>query len=928
MKTFFNNIFKSNLEKAIIRFHEIADSTGILESGITREPNPNERDELWTITRTFLKRIYSLDINEQMSDDDNREYNQLCHWSIVALHWNDLQLSDEAFSPDNGRFRRDTIALAICLYTRLSSRYKYFNKIKSEFIMPHAYGSILLWTLNNITNCNTDNFFGKYEPGTTKEALKDYHILFNKYGRYHVEDDDCDNKDLKTIWFEIYHRFSSDRKPYQFVLDYIWMGPGLPGGMGLLSEDRDMNKAFLQKMLAHNQFPDDWCSINDLAYVYIYFATTTDDDLAKSEEIQILSVLSSWSSGEKDEDKSARALSCYNNAMELFSIDQSYERFLCVLTNIYNYIDKIQKGDKVKINTMLNFILKDLSQVALADEVINANEFHLIEWIRKSWKIDAKLFNDDIYEIYENDKIDSKEEVIEEESARKEEKVRKDTSEFLTDYPGDLYCKNQRWDSVLGLEYKSSFQPFPNVFEDGEYKYEDLFRRFTHEEVNVIVEKIKCTGTLIYLPFVHRILSKKFDTRGLKIPFWFDPFIISGALNGAGGIFYFEQNGFYSNTYDAPGNWLEPTNISSIMHVDMIVHLDQEAGYNGYWNEYISGDEEIVTTLDIEYENPASGNGGEISLIQTNGTEYASTLPIVEAIWDHSWSSVVEASKETSIFVLPTNCEYFDSWDDLLTWARSKENSQNSKGISEEGIIVKEDNSDSFSSDELQVKSLVHIKSMLPFAELFKAEKNIEALDSIFEKSHNLWVENLNKIKGKVKYIMFCEAPPFDADGSISNYIYDRTGEAKGMYLKAPYKALKGVVDSYPSKSEMIDFLNKQGFLFLDVVPLSINYSPKRNTKKYKDFVKYFWNGTGIDLGFSEYTVQNRITEMKGKISKDLRVCFSLKSISMVVNSISNPNLKLGDKTIHISENLVGLNTAGQPSVTEIKKAFETKVIK
>ena len=67
---------------------------------------------------------------------------------------------------------------------------------------------------------------------------------------------------------------------------------------------------------------------------------------------------------------------------------------------------------------------------------------------------------------------------------------------------------------------------------------------------------------------------------------------------------------------------------------------------------------------------------------------------------------------------------------------------------------------------------------------------------------------------------------------------------------------------------------------------------------------------------------------MKGKISKDLRVCFSLKSISMVVNSISNPNLKLGDKTIHISENLVGLNTAGQPSVTEIKKAFETKVIK
>ncbi len=218
-------------------------------------------------------------------------------------------------------------------------------------------------------------------------------------------------------------------------------------------------------------------------------------------------------------------------------------------------------------------------------------------------------------------------------------------------------------------------------------------------------------------------------------------------------------------------------------------------------------------------------------------------------------------------------------------------------------------------------------KDMQGFAALFNAEKDVNALNSIFEKSHKLWRDNLNKIS-EVKYIMFCEAPPFDSEGAISNYIYDTKGEARGMYLKAPYKALKGEVDSYPSKEEMIDFLNEQGFLFLDVVPLSINFSPKRNTKKYKDFVKYFWNGAGTDLGFDEYTVQNRITEMKDKLSQDLRVCFSLKSISMVVNSLENPNLKVGAKTIKISENLVGLNTAGQPSVTEITKAFTHKVLK
>ena len=228
-----------------------------------------------------------------------------------------------------------------------------------------------------------------------------------------------------------------------------------------------------------------------------------------------------------------------------------------------------------------------------------------------------------------------------------------------------------------------------------------------------------------------------------------------------------------------------------------------------------------------------------------------------------------------------------------------------------------------------QVKSSVHIKSMLPFAELFKAEKNTEALDSIFEKSHNLWIENLNKIKGKVNYIMFCEAPPFDANGEVSNYIYDREGQAKGMYLKAPYKALKGVVDEYPSKAEMIDYLNSRGFLFIDLLPLSINFSPKRNTKKYEDFVKYFWKGSGTDLGFPEFIVQNRLNELQGKISPNVKVCFALRSVWKIINSLSDSSLKIGDYKMDISnETLVGLNTAGQPDVNLIIEAFNNKVIK
>ena len=101
-----------------LRFKQIAEKTGILDlEKLVIEPSYEERDELWDITRVFAERIYKLDIDQNADQD---EINELCHFTIVALHWNDILMQDERFSYDNGRFRRDTIALAVCLFTRIS----------------------------------------------------------------------------------------------------------------------------------------------------------------------------------------------------------------------------------------------------------------------------------------------------------------------------------------------------------------------------------------------------------------------------------------------------------------------------------------------------------------------------------------------------------------------------------------------------------------------------------------------------------------------------------------------------------------------------------------------------------------------------------------------------------------------------------------
>jgi hypothetical protein len=88
-----------NVKEAKYRFKEVADKTGILTNEVLLEPNKNERDELWEVVQVFAERLYELDIK---TDADQDEINELSHSAIIALHWNDLYISDDRFSYKNG----------------------------------------------------------------------------------------------------------------------------------------------------------------------------------------------------------------------------------------------------------------------------------------------------------------------------------------------------------------------------------------------------------------------------------------------------------------------------------------------------------------------------------------------------------------------------------------------------------------------------------------------------------------------------------------------------------------------------------------------------------------------------------------------------------------------------------------------------------
>jgi hypothetical protein len=310
------------------------------------------------------------------------------------------------------------------------------------------------------------------------------------------------------------------------------------------------------------------------------------------------------------------------------------------------------QGNLEKVNSQCTNFLKDLVKIAKANDEINQEEINIIENIKSYLSIDVKLFDEM--------NLDKKVKKAAKKAVPKA-KPSKSESPYYDNYPGDFYCQNELW---WNQGIPLNIMNFPNIFENKEEE-SIIFRRFTQKEVDQIVKKIKATGDLIYLNFIRTMMERKFDLRGMKSPFWFIPFTAYGW--NFGGIMYFEQNGIYTNVED-------PTAIKNTVHVDKWDIVSCEKGYNGldYDYDFEATDENILTSLKIEFTH--NGEDGVINVVETHGAQYASTLPIVMAIWENAWRDVVEISKETSGFQLgpPPMMQVFESWEELIEWSNTK----------------------------------------------------------------------------------------------------------------------------------------------------------------------------------------------------------------------------------------------------------------
>lgn len=686
--------------EAINKFIKIDEETQITENNIKREPTSEEREELWEISREFINFIYKQDLN--LTDKDLRD--KACHYAIVALHWNDLMMWDDDFSYSNGRFRRDTIALAICLFSRIDNSYSDYFKLLDGWILPHANWSVTLWSLRSISESNHDNFFSEFEKEDVDKCIKYMSESFrkNNYVDYNYLLKADKDHPLISYWWRVSNLLKfPNKETWEFLRRYIWNSIDLPGGLGLLAKDRDVNKDFLKHKIEHIIFPDDWTRKNKIMYLFLFFCIKTDGELADGERKVIKEKWEEWNPDNSENEYEQ----IFENAFEEFKRNSSIEKlYQCAHEIKEGFINqnKTDDGDIEfdKVNEQLSFILKDLMWLSYGDGYCDDEEFQFIEALRGIWRVEEKIYPDEGYRMTYNSGFDPnrRESFPEFKNLTITRPEDDNPSELEEEKMVENYyfqTEIQHWGPIVNKENESLtatpfvgnlpliILPFPKYTENTDFKKNDLFRTFTENEIDSIVKKLKETKSCIYLTWINERLTTKLDMRGFKSPFWFMPFVCYGFDKSS--FLIFEQNGIFTN-------YKENNEVTCILHVDFWENVSVEPGWNGllddwidqgYYNkEELEDDVKNITSMRISGTNPKNNQKININIVDTHGPGRKSTLHIIKAIWEYCWQETVKENRKSSVYILPRNNEYFHSWDELLNWA--KFDSSKSKGKEEE----------------------------------------------------------------------------------------------------------------------------------------------------------------------------------------------------------------------------------------------------
>lgn len=197
-------------------------------------------------------------------------------------------------------------------------------------------------------------------------------------------------------------------------------------------------------------------------------------------------------------------------------------------------------------------------------------------------------------------------------------------------------------------------------------------------------------------------------------------------------------------------------------------------------------------------------------------------------------------------------------------------------------------------------------------------EDRIEFLREVFIKTEDAWYKNVRRFSSKViQYLLICEAPPDTGDYFYINFKKPLFNTVWNTFF--PNEKALNSEDAYTKLAE-------KGFLLIDTLPYSINYSSKRSIRKSDEYGDLIWECKDwwLEKLNSNFTFAN---------SSELKVAFGFKLNSekliialnnkLLLKSVHNSKLGYEEYRVNDSNLVADKKTKWQPSISELKRVFE-----
>lgn len=200
--------------------------------------------------------------------------------------------------------------------------------------------------------------------------------------------------------------------------------------------------------------------------------------------------------------------------------------------------------------------------------------------------------------------------------------------------------------------------------------------------------------------------------------------------------------------------------------------------------------------------------------------------------------------------------------------------------------------------------------------ELFGSDvvaRSMDRLNEIHNFAERRWQEYVTLIPdGIVRYLLIAEAPPWKATGAPW-FVLDPASPSRTLMKTLRKTFLNDAQTAQLTTAEALKELARRGFLIIDSVPFSMNYSSKqRRNPRYRNLVA---------RSVQTY-LQRKIIWPSLSWSPDVRVAFAFKLNAMAIIEALEGQLELGNTTQLLGENLIAASQSGFPNADNLKAIY------